>query len=232
MNPGSVTRPVSEPGARYRRAVARAPSRRHPAPPSPSRPTPREGRQPLDLEDAHVEPSTASHPSRGEAAIEPLAELDLVARHRVDGSLADFRQPSRWTCPFAGSRSVVGPPVARGAASHGLSSLVEIDSLVHTNRRRWFIRLSEPDPCEPGDPTGASPRGRRPVTGTPLLTPPLAANSFRWAHRECPPDFRPTGRRSFALQSPTSFRPPGCRSSRFVSVTELGTAPRSTRGNF
>jgi hypothetical protein len=47
MNPGSVDAPRLRTGARYRRAVARAPSRRHPAPPCPSRhvPPPRGSRR-------------------------------------------------------------------------------------------------------------------------------------------------------------------------------------------
>ena len=47
MNPGSVDAPRLRTGARYRRAVARAPSRRHPAPSCPSRhaPPPRGARR-------------------------------------------------------------------------------------------------------------------------------------------------------------------------------------------
>src|SRR5581483_12045846 len=47
MNPGSVDAPRLRTGTRYRRAVARAPSRRHPAPPCPSRhdPPPRGSRR-------------------------------------------------------------------------------------------------------------------------------------------------------------------------------------------
>jgi hypothetical protein len=121
-----VASTVAHPAGRVETVrLARAPSRRHPAPPCPWRPTSREGRRTLDLEDAHVEPSTRSRPSRGALATEPLAELGLVTRRRVDRSQTDFRQPSRWTRPFAGSRSVVGPPVTRGADSHGISSLVE-----------------------------------------------------------------------------------------------------------
>src|SRR5581483_12280317 len=59
MNPGSVDAPRLRTGARYRRAVARAPSRRHPAPPCPSllmttstSRSPAKGLATLDLEDA------------------------------------------------------------------------------------------------------------------------------------------------------------------------------------
>jgi len=47
MNPGSVEAPRLRTGAHHRRAVARAPSRRHPAPPCPSRhvPPPRGSRR-------------------------------------------------------------------------------------------------------------------------------------------------------------------------------------------
>jgi len=65
-------------------------------------------------------------PLRGELATGPLAEPDLVPRHRVDLRSTDFRQPGFFaTRSFARSRSVVGPPVARWAGSLGLSSLVE-----------------------------------------------------------------------------------------------------------
>jgi len=97
MNPGSRGAPRLRTGARYRRAVARAPSRRHPAPPCPSRRAP---------------------PPRGSRRwTSKTLVWDRLRRLRV------FR--SRRDPPFDRSGSVVGPPVARGAGSRGFSSLVD-----------------------------------------------------------------------------------------------------------
>jgi hypothetical protein len=97
MNPGSVDAPRLRTGARYRRAVARAPSRRHPAPPCPSRHAP---------------------PPRGARRwTSKTLAWDRLRRLRVSRSRRDP--------PFDQSGSVVGPPVARGAGSRGFSSLVD-----------------------------------------------------------------------------------------------------------
>jgi hypothetical protein len=83
--------------------------------------------------------------------------------------------PTRLTCvsrasfvtrPLAGYWSVVGPPVARWAGSHGIPFLVEIT-------RRCERRAASAYPSfgvgslRTRSPTNGSPRARRPVTGTP-----------------------------------------------------------------
>jgi len=97
MNPGSVDAPRLRTGARYRRAVARAPSRRHPAPPCPTR---------------RVPPPRGSRRWTSKTLV-----WDRLRRLRV------FR--SRRGPPFDQGGPVVGPPVARGAGSRGFSSLVD-----------------------------------------------------------------------------------------------------------
>ena len=103
MNPGSVDAPRLRTGARYRRAVARAPSRRHPAPPCPS---------------LLMTTSTSRSPAKG------LATLDLEDAGLESSPPTPFFR-SRRDPPFDRGGSVVGPPVARGAGSRGFSSLVD-----------------------------------------------------------------------------------------------------------
>jgi len=91
--------------------LARAPSRRHPAPPCPSRTNPSRGTRSLDLEDARLELLTSSRPSRDGVAIAHLAARDLIARFRVDRFPADSRQPERSDLPSRGQ--VGGGPSCR-----------------------------------------------------------------------------------------------------------------------
>jgi len=73
--------------------------------------SPREGHRTLDLEDAYVEPYTRPRPLRDRLAAEPLAELDLVPRRRVDPVVADFRQRRRLCDPPLREEQVgSGPP--------------------------------------------------------------------------------------------------------------------------
>jgi len=58
-------------------------------------------------------------------ATEPLAELGLVPRCRVNDSTTDLRQSHHYGPAPRERRSVVGPTVAGWAVSLGLSSLVE-----------------------------------------------------------------------------------------------------------
>jgi len=130
--------------------------------------SPREGLRPLDLEDALCRTATRSCPLRDRLATEP-------SRSPVWSPVAGWT-PTRLTFasrvsfvtrPFARSRSVVGRPVARSANSRGIPSLV--DSARRCEQRA--VLAYSPfgsDPCGPEGPTGASPRARRPVAGTPF----------------------------------------------------------------
>jgi len=72
-----------------------------------------------------------------------------------------FASRTGWVVrPFARSRPVVGPPVARWANSHGFSSLVDSARRCKRRAKLAYSRF--------GFPTRASPRARRPVTGTPF----------------------------------------------------------------
>jgi hypothetical protein len=96
---------------------------------------------------------------------------------------------------------VVGPPVSRWADSLEFWFLVEIGSKVRACKRRAAYTPFGPESYE-RFASGETPR-----------------------HQDaCDPSLR----RPSTLQSPPNFRPVGCPSSHFVSVTELGTAPRST----
>jgi len=60
------------------------------------------------------------------------------------------RQPQRFlTYPLARSRAVVGPPVARGASSHGIQSLVD-SARRHEQRTVLAYSRFGPDPFGPG----------------------------------------------------------------------------------
>jgi len=83
--------------------LARAPSRRHSAPPCPSRPAPPKGHRSLDLEDALIEPFTSTQALRPGVAATLLTARDLIARFRVDRAAAGFRQPRRCDHPSRGS---------------------------------------------------------------------------------------------------------------------------------
>jgi hypothetical protein len=107
--------------------LARAPSRRHPAPPCPSRPDPSRGRRTLDLEDALASnrlplPPLArqggEHIPRGMRSCPPFP-----GRPRCGLACARPHHPVGPT--LAGIEPVVGPPVARGAGSLGFSSLFD-----------------------------------------------------------------------------------------------------------
>jgi len=149
--------------------LARAPSRRHPAPPCPRRPSPpqrgpdRWTSKTLDRRTVHQAP--------------PLARQagDRAPRGARSGPPSPGRPPSAWlspaakdrlTCPFARSRSVVGPPVARWASSHGIQSLVDSARRHERNTGVGLFALRT-RPLRTWDPRRASPRARHPVTGTP-----------------------------------------------------------------
>jgi hypothetical protein len=71
---------------------------------------PREGSGRWTSKTLLIEPCTRPHPLRGRLATEPLAELDLVPRHRVDPDAADFRQPRRLCDPPLREEQVGGGP--------------------------------------------------------------------------------------------------------------------------
>jgi len=54
-----------------------------------------------------------SYPLRGRLATEPLAELGLVPRHRVDPDTADFRQSHRLCDPLLREEQIGGGPACR-----------------------------------------------------------------------------------------------------------------------
>jgi len=119
--------PRSRPRGRDSERLARAPSRRHPAPPCPSRPDPPKGRRTLDLEDALASnrqplPPLArwggEHIPRGTCSCPPFP-----GRPRCGLACARPHHPVGPT--LAGIEPVVGPPVARGAGSLGFSSLFD-----------------------------------------------------------------------------------------------------------
>lgn len=60
-----------------------------------------------------VEPCTRSRPLRSRLAAEPLAELDLVPRRRVDPNAPDFRQPRPLCDPPLREEQVGGGPPCR-----------------------------------------------------------------------------------------------------------------------
>jgi len=124
-----LERPVRQPPAPpapfrtfWTERLARAPFRRHPAPPCPSRPCPPKGPGSLDLEDAHLEPSTSSHTSRREVAVALLAGRDLTARFRIGRSVADSRQPRRSGLPSRGSGQWWAPLLPGGPTLLGFRS--------------------------------------------------------------------------------------------------------------
>jgi len=163
-----------------------------------------------------VEPCTRPYPLRGRLATGPLAELGLVARSpsfdgfRVDPGTTGFRQPHQLCDPPLREVQVDGGPPCRqvGRLSWVLVPC-RLDSQVQATSGAGLFAFRV-------TPTRASPRARRPVTGTPF-------------DPDTPHDLRREGAPSVALQSPTSFRPPGCPSSRFVSATELGNRNEATR---
>lgn len=82
------------------------------------------------------------------------------------------------TRPFARGKSVVGPPVTRWADSLGFPSLV--DSARRCEQRA--VLAYSPfgsDPFGPEGPTGASPRARRPVAGTPFDPDPFTTRAVK-----------------------------------------------------
>jgi len=90
-----VTSPVPDPaGSRRTERLARAPSSA-----APRASLPFTSRDPGGVtrrwtsKTLVVEPYARPHPSRGRLATEPLAELGLVPRRRVDPDAPDFRQP-------------------------------------------------------------------------------------------------------------------------------------------
>jgi hypothetical protein len=202
--------------------LARAPSRRHPAPPCPWRPSPPKGGPvPLDLEDALSSNRTPdptpheagwrSNPSRS-STWSPVAgwtptRLTLASR-------TGFVNRS-----FARSSSVVGPPVARWAGSLGISSLVETTRRCEPLAVLAYTRFGS-DPFEPGGPTRASPRARRPVTGTPTR-PRTPRDSRRGGHRPA----LSRARRAFARRGvprTASFRRPSSEPLRARSKSGVG----------
>jgi hypothetical protein len=60
-----------------------------------------------------VEPFTRPHPLRGRLATEPLAELGLVPRRRVDPDAPDFRQPRQLCDPPPCEEQIGGGPPCR-----------------------------------------------------------------------------------------------------------------------
>jgi len=173
--------------------------------------SPEKGRQPLDLEDALSSNRHQFHPLRGRLASGPLTEPGLVPRRRVDPDAPDFRQPRQLCDPPLRERQVGGEPPCRQV---GQLSWVfvpcRLGSEVRAHERCWLIRLSDQTLSGLSDLRAlhlgrdAPSPGRRSTPIPPRLTP------WRTPSR--------------ALQSPTDFRRPRCPSSRFVSVTELGSA--------
>jgi hypothetical protein len=164
-----VASPVSHPAGRVgTERLARAPSRRHPAPPCPSRSFAPEGAtERWTSKTRIVEPSTSPTPC--EAGWRPSPSRSSICRplpacasYRIDPVTAGFRHRlRRWTRPFARSRSVVGPPVARWTSSHGISSLVDPARRCERERRCWASAQSlygvRENPLRV-TPTAASPR--------------------------------------------------------------------------
>ena len=150
------------PGTCRTERLARAPSRRHPAPPCPSRRAPPQGgTRRWTSKTLCVEPSTSPapheaswrpNPSRS-STWSPFTTLRRLWGRPRRHWLSPL-EPALWTRPFARSESVVGPPVARWAGSHGISSLV--DSARRCERTSgaglFVFRVT---------PTDVSPRSRR-----------------------------------------------------------------------
>jgi len=147
-------------------------------------------------------------PSRGGLATEPLAELGLVPRRRVDPGAPGFRQPPRFVGPAPSRGAGHGGPPCRQVGRLSWDFVPRrLDSMVRASSGASLFAFRT-RPFRAWRPTGASPRVRRPVAGSPLS--------------RAPPQLSPRRTPSRTLQSPTRFRAPGCPSSRFVSVTELG----------
>jgi len=127
--------PSRHPAGRVRTArLARAPSSAAPRASLPfTGDSLARGRHPLDLEDAissNRRPDTAPreagwrpNPSRSSAW--SLVRQLSPASESTPGPLTFVTGPSSVDPPLRGSGSVVGPPVARWAGSHGISSLVD-----------------------------------------------------------------------------------------------------------
>jgi len=151
------------PGTCRTERLARAPSRRHPAPPCPSRRAPPQGgTRRWTSKTLCVEPSTSPapreagwrpNPSRS-STWSPFTTLRRLSGRPRRHWLSPL-EPARWTRPFARSESVVGPPVARWAGSLGISSLVDSARRCERKERCRLLRLSG------SPPTDASPRSRR-----------------------------------------------------------------------
>jgi len=191
------------------------PLRRHPAPPCPSRPSPPEGgdgrwtSKTLFRRTVHQ-----SHPSRGRLATEPLAESGLVAHSPpfgsfgVDPGAAGFRHPHRLCDPLLREEQVRGGPPCRQVGQLSWDSVpCRRGSKVRASERCWLIRAS-------GHPytrfaSGETSRHRDAVRPRP---PTTCAVEDTVCHSPEPDELSPAG---VSLES-------------IVSVTELGTAPRST----
>jgi len=118
--------------------------------------------------------ATGHRPLRGRPATEPLAELGLVPRRRVDPDAPDFRQPRQLCDPPLREEQIGGGPPCRQVGRLSWDSVPRrLGSEVRANERCWLIRLSAQTLSDLGDPTGASPRARRPVAGTPFSRLPM-----------------------------------------------------------
>jgi len=126
-------------------------------------PHPRRGADPLDLEDADLEPFTSSHALRRGVAAAPLAARDLTARFRIGRHVSGSRQPRDSDLPSRGRGRWWAPLLPGGPTLMGFRASSKTSRRFELAGGAWVIRPSG------RSPTSASPRARRPVTGTPAI---------------------------------------------------------------